>query len=97
MIATCSNDMTCKVLNPLTFEVYIKFDKKAAVRCAFFYPLYDKETLKKFHIFIGGGQDAKDVALTGNKDSSFETRIFNLITGDDLGQIKGHFGPVHSI
>lgn len=85
MLATCSNDMSCKILNPVTFEVYKKFDKKAAVRCAFFYPLSDPSTMKKFHIFIGGGQDAKDVALTGTKTSSFETRIFNLITGDDLG------------
>ena len=85
MLATCSNDMSCKILNPVTFEIYRKFDKKAAVRCAFFYPLFDPVNFKKFHVFIGGGQDAKDVALTGNKNSSFETRIFNLITGDDLG------------
>lgn len=85
MLATCSNDMSCKILNPDTFEVYKKFDKKAAVRCAFFYPIPDPVSLKKFHVFIGGGQDAKDVALTGNKSSSFETKIFNLITGQDLG------------
>jgi translation initiation factor 3 subunit I len=75
----------------------MKFDKKNAVRTAFFYPVVDEENMEKFHIFVGGGQDAKDVALTQEKGASFETRIFSLITGKYLGQIKGHFGPVHSL
>jgi len=97
MLATCSNDTTCLVLDPITFDVYMKFDKKNSVRTAFFYPMFNEDRMEKFHIFIGGGQDAKEVALTEEKGSSFETRIFSLLTGKDLGQIKGHFGPVHSL
>lgn len=63
----------------------MKFDKKNSVRTAFFYPVPDEEKLEKFHIFVGGGQDAKEVALTSEKGASFETRIFSLITGKDLG------------
>lgn len=59
--------------------------------------MFNEERMEKFHLFVGGGQDAKDVALTVEKGASFETRIFSLITGKDLGQIKGHFGPVHSL
>lgn len=85
MIATCSNDCKCNVIDPVTLEVFQKFDKKNAVRTAFFYPMFDEEKMEKFHLFVGGGQDAKDVALTSETGASFETRIFNLITGKDLG------------
>jgi translation initiation factor 3 subunit I len=48
-------------------------------------------------LLIAGGQDAKDVTTTKAKEGSFETRLFHLIYEEEMAQITGHFGPVHSI
>ena len=97
MLATCSKDNTCKVMDPITLEVWKTLTKTSPVRTAFFSPLLDVEGVEKFHIFIGGGQDAKDVTTTADKAGSFESLLFDLVTGDELAVIKGHFGPVHSL
>ncbi len=97
LLATCSKDHTCHVMNPETMEIWKTFDKQAPVRTAFFHPLADPTTFEKFHLVLGGGQDPKDVTTTGTKVAGFESRMFSLITGQELAKIKGHFGPVHSI
>jgi len=97
LLATCAKDGTAKVVNPYTLEVLQTLKKGSPVRTAFFSPLMHVEGVEKFHLIIGGGQDAKDVTTTAAKKGSFESRLFNLITGQELGQVKGHFGPVHSI
>ena len=51
----------------------------------------------KYHIMIGGGQDARDVTTTKAKEGSFESRLYNMIYEEELTQITGHFGPVHSM
>lgn len=51
----------------------------------------------KYHILIGGGQDAREVTTTKAQEGSFETRLYHIIFEEELAQIKGHFGPVHSI
>jgi len=44
-----------------------------------------------------GGQDAKDVAVTGGQKGGFEIKLFNIIYNEKLANIKGHFGTVHSV
>lgn len=72
------------------------FNKKAPVRTAFFSPLMSVEN-GKFHVIIGGGQDPKDVTTTKSKEGGFESKLYNMITHEELAIIKGHFGPVHSL
>ena len=97
MLATCSKDFRCHIIDPYTLEILRTFNKLSPCRCASFSPFIDSDGAQKFHVIIGGGQDAKDVTTTDSKKGSFESRVFNILTEDELGQIKGHFGPVHSI
>lgn len=97
MIATCSKDHTCKLLHPETLEMLKMYDKESPCRCAAISPLYDSEESDKFHILISGGQDAREVTTTAAKKGSFETRLYHIVYEEELAQIKGHFGPVHSI
>ena len=46
---------------------------------------------------IGGGQDAKDVTTTKVDPSQFATRVHHKVYGEEIGKIKGHFGPIHTI
>ena len=45
---------------------------------------------------VGGGQDEKEVTTT-RKKGGFEIKLVNYITSEELAEIKGHFGPVHSL
>ena len=47
-------------------------------------------------MICAGGQDAKDVTTTGADQGGFEMKMYNIIFGDKLVEITGHFGPVHS-
>ena len=38
-----------------------------------------------------------DVALTRVDPAQFHTRIYHKVSGDELGQVAGHFGPVNTV
>lgn len=59
--------------------------------------MFTRDDTDKFHVIIGGGQDAKDVTTTKVKEGSFESRLYHLIYEEEITQITGHFGPVHSM
>lgn len=98
MLASWGNDNQCKLMHPDTLEIIKVFDKESPWRCCTFSTVYDidKEN-DKYHIIIGGGQDAKDVTTTNTKEGSFESRLYSIIYEEELSQITGHFGPVHSM
>ena len=97
MLFTSSRDGTCKLLHPETFEEIRSFSFKFPCRNAAVSPLYEAEDNQKFHVLLCGGQDAKDVALTGGDKGGFEMNLFNIIHNEKLAGIKGHFGTVHSV
>jgi translation initiation factor 3 subunit I len=49
------------------------------------------------HLILGGGQEARDVTTTSGAAGKFETRFFDLVMAKELGRVKGHFGPIHSL
>ena len=49
------------------------------------------------HIVMAGGQDARDAALTKAHLGRFETQMYHSIFEELMGEVKGHFGPVHSV
>lgn len=51
----------------------------------------------KEHVFLGGGQDAKDVTTTSAKVGKFEIKLFHQVFGEEFGTISGHFGPVNAL
>jgi len=50
-------------------------------------------------VIVGGGQDIRDVAMSSTSSDQFGTLLFKVgdsnLQGD--GQLKGHFGPIHSL
>jgi translation initiation factor 3 subunit I len=53
--------------------------------------------LRSEHLILGGGQEARDVTTTSASAGKFETRFFDLVVTRELGRVKGHFGPIHSV
>ncbi|KAI9137650.1 eukaryotic translation initiation factor 3 subunit I-like protein [Paraphysoderma sedebokerense] len=51
----------------------------------------------KEHVIVGGGQEASQVTTTSNKEGAFEARFFHKILEQEIGRVKGHFGPINTI
>ena len=46
---------------------------------------------------MGGGQDAMAVTTTSAKAGKFETIMFHQVFEEQIGAVKGHFGPVNTL
>ncbi|ELU39590.1 eukaryotic translation initiation factor 3 [Rhizoctonia solani AG-1 IA] len=48
-------------------------------------------------ILVGGGQEAMNVTTTSARQGKFETRFWHKIFEEEVGRVKGHFGPINTI
>jgi hypothetical protein len=53
-------------------------------------------TPKKDYVILGGGQAAMDVTRTSARQGKFEARFYHKIFEDEVGRVRGHFGPLVS-
>ena len=102
LILTASKDGKAKVLDPDTFDVMSELFPQNPVRninACRFNPLISSEDEKivKYHAFIAGGQESREVTTTASKKGGFETLIYDCMYGEELGAILGHFGPVNAL
>jgi translation initiation factor 3 subunit I len=100
IILTASKDGKSLVVDPDTFDIIHTFYPKNPERninTAKISPLFsmDDENEEKYHAFIAGGIESRNV--TTSTEGGFETLIFNVMYGDELGAIPGHFGPVNTL
>jgi translation initiation factor 3 subunit I len=102
LIMTAAKDGKAKILDPDTFDVMSELFPQSPVRninACRFSPLISEEDEKKvkYHAFIAGGQESRDVTTTTSKKGGFETLIYDCMFGSELGAILGHFGPVNTL
>ena len=48
-------------------------------------------------VVLGGGQEAMEVTTTVTKAGKFDTRFYHLVFEEEIGRVKGHFGPINSL
>ena len=102
LIITAAKDGKAKILDPDNFDVMSELFPENPVRninACRFSPLISEEDEKKvkYHAFIAGGQESRDVTTTTSKKGGFETLIYDCMFGCELGAILGHFGPVNAL
>lgn len=51
----------------------------------------------KRHVFVGGGEEARDAAKSGQSMVKFSMRIFHTVFGGEIGRVKGHFGTMNAL
>ena len=51
-------------------------------------------TRKKDFVILGGGQAAMEVTQTAARQGKFEARFYHKIFEDEIGRVRGHFGPL---
>lgn len=97
LMITCSKDSTAKLWAMDTYDLVKTYKSDRPLNDAAISPLFNQEDGAKRHILLVGGQDAKDVTTTAGKEGKFETCLYHMVFGEELGQIKGSFGPVNSV
>ena len=102
VLLTASKDGKSLVLDPDTFDIIETLHPQNPTRninsCRIS-PLMslDDENKVKFHAFIAGGQESREVTTTHAKKGGFELLIYNMMFGNELGAIQGHFGPINAL
>ena len=98
MLFTACRTGHSKLLHPETFEEVREYNYGGKpCRTVAVSPLHDSHEYQKFHMIMGGGQDARDVAMTDGAAGGFEMRLNSIIFSEQLAEVHGHFGPVNSI
>ncbi|CAR30677.1 translation initiation factor eIF3 subunit i [Lachancea thermotolerans CBS 6340] len=87
---TSSRDSAARLVDMETLEVLKTYETDCPLNSACITPL------KQF-VILGGGQDAKDVTTTSSREGKFEARFYHKIFQDEIGRVKGHFGPLNYV
>jgi translation initiation factor 3 subunit I len=102
VLLTSSKDGRAHVLNSENFEIINTFYPEKPSRnlnsCKIS-PLFslDDENEAKFHCICAGGQESKDVTTTHASEGGFEILFYNMMYGEEIGCVLGHFGPVNTL
>ncbi|EDK43341.1 translation initiation factor eIF3 subunit [Lodderomyces elongisporus] len=87
---TSSKDK-CAVLTDVdTFEILKVYKADAPMNTAAITPLKD-------FVILGGGQEARNVTTTAESQGKFEARFYHKIFEEEIGRVKGHFGPLNTV
>ncbi|KAG0672047.1 translation initiation factor eIF3 subunit [Kluyveromyces marxianus] len=87
---TSSRDSAACLIDVNTLDVLKTYKADCPLNSACITPL------KEF-VILGGGQDAKDVTTTSAREGKFEARIYHKVFEDEIGRVKGHFGPLNYV
>lgn len=95
LMLTASRDRTVKLWETQEYANIKKYESDRPFNDAAISPLYKDGVHPKYHIMAAGGVEARDAATTSA--GGFETVFFNMVLEEEIGTIKGHFGPVNSV
>ncbi|QOU20221.1 hypothetical protein BRETT_004874 [Brettanomyces bruxellensis] len=87
---TSSKDKSAKLFDVDNLRLLKTYTSDAPLNTACITPVKD-------FVILGGGQDARDVTTTAAAEGKFEAKIHHKIFQDEIGRVKGHFGPLNYI
>jgi len=99
LMVTSSKDQTAKLwaIDEGEPELIKQYKSDRPINDVAISPLYNAEKDAKFHILMGGGQDAKDVTTTASSSGKFEALLWHMIFEEEIGTVRGHFGPMNCL
>eukprot|EP00055_Hartaetosiga_balthica_P002627 m.4637 g.4637 ORF g.4637 m.4637 type:complete len:327 (+) comp2267_c0_seq1:114-1094(+) len=86
---SASKDHTAQLFNSDTLVSLKKYESERPANTASLSPL-------RQHVIVGGGQEASMVTTQG-KSGKFDARLYDKLTQEEFGLIKGHFGPINTV
>ncbi|KAM7198631.1 eukaryotic translation initiation factor 3 subunit I [Rhypophila sp. PSN 637] len=87
---TASKDKTAKLITAKDLEILKTYTSDTPLNSAVITP-------KKDFVILGGGQAAMDVTTTSARQGKFEARFYHKIFEDEIGRVRGHFGPLNTV
>jgi translation initiation factor 3 subunit I len=87
---TSSKDHSAKLFNRIDLTCLKTYKTNRPVNSASISPI-------KEHVILGGGQEASQVTTTSARAGKFEVRFFHKIYEEEIGRVKGHFGPINTV
>ena len=97
LMITSSRDHTAKIWEMETYMNFKTYSTDRPLNSAAISPLYNSDETRKFHVMLGGGQEARDVTTTGASSGKFEACLYHMVTEEELGTVQGHFGPINTL
>lgn len=87
---TSSKDKSAKLFETKTLEELKSYVTETPLNSAAI-------ATKRPYILLGGGQEAMNVTTTSLRQGKFETRFWHKVLEEEVGRVKGHFGPINTI
>ncbi|KAJ6356610.1 hypothetical protein OIU78_004664, partial [Salix suchowensis] len=87
---TGSLDKSAKLWDTRTLTLIKTYATERPVNAVAMSPLLD-------HVVLGGGQDASSVTTTDHRAGKFEAKFYNKVLQEEIGGVKGHFGPINAL
>ncbi|KAF8921604.1 WD40-repeat-containing domain protein [Mucidula mucida] len=87
---TSSKDKSARIHDTKTLMVIKTYTTETPLNSAALAP-------NKPYVLLGGGQDAMNVTTTSLRQGKFETRFWHKVFEEEVGRVKGHFGPINTI
>lgn len=87
---TSSKDRCAVLIDVDTFKILKVYKADAPMNSAAI-------TAVKDFVILGGGQEARNVTTTAESQGKFEARFYHKIFEDEIGRVKGHFGPLNTV
>lgn len=87
---TSSKDKTAKLISSRDLQLLKTYPSDTPLNTASLTP-------KKPFVILGGGQAAMDVTTTSSRQGKFEARFYHKVFEDEIGRVKGHFGPLNTV
>ncbi|EGN94035.1 hypothetical protein SERLA73DRAFT_189186 [Serpula lacrymans var. lacrymans S7.3] len=87
---TSSKDKTARLHDTKTLRVLKTFTTETPLNSAALDPF-------RPYVLLGGGQEAMQVTTTSLRQGKFETRFWHKVFEEEIGRVKGHFGPINTI
>jgi translation initiation factor 3 subunit I len=86
---TSSKDKSARVHETKTLRVLKTYTTETPLNSAALSPSMP-------YVLLGGGQDAMNVTTTSLRQGKFETRFWHKVLEEEVGRVKGHFGPINT-
>ncbi|TFK71291.1 WD40 repeat-like protein [Pluteus cervinus] len=87
---TSSKDKCARIHDTKTLMVIKTYTTETPLNSAALAPT-------KPYVLLGGGQEAMSVTTTSLRQGKFETRFWHKVFEEEVGRVKGHFGPINTI
>lgn len=87
---TSSKDKCAVLIDLESFDILKVYKADAPMNTAAITPIKD-------YVILGGGQEARNVTTTAESQGKFEARFYHKIFEEDIGRVKGHFGPLNTV